>query len=340
MKEKRKPFLTNEKAQVISFPDKFITLNKEMKDIVKKAKKIAVFDIDVLITGESGVGKGILARLIHNQSKKEGNFIILNSAGLPETLLESELFGYKKGAFTGASSNQIGFFEKAQGGTLFMDEIGDMSLTAQSKILLAIEEREFYPIGSRKKITVNTRLISASNQPLQKLVKKNKFRSDLFYRLAGIHFHIPPLRERPEDITALTSFFVNKSSLELNKKITVSKDVHSFFLDYEWPGNIREMKNLIRQAAFLSQKNVLEVNDFKSLKNNFTDSDKNSENNNCSEDSILDFKINVNKCKKNLIIKVLKITNWNQTKAAKLMGIQRTYLARMIRRYKIKKRRN
>ena len=309
---------------------KFISASDIMRSIVEKAKTVAPFGINILITGETGVGKGVLARLIHSQSRREGKFIVLNSAGLPETLLESELFGYGKGAFTGANSNQTGFFEKARGGTLFLDEIGCMSLTAQSKILLAVEEREYYPVGSREKVSVDTRLISASNQPLRELIEKKRFRADLFYRLSEIHIYVPPLRERPEDIIALTSYFAEKSSAEFGKKrINLSEDVYPLFLGYGWPGNVRELENIIRRTVLLCQKSTLEADDFK-----FDGFDNSLSGKGLPQDS-MNLKANVNKYKKNFIKDVLVSTGWNQTRAAKLLGIQRTYLSRVIKQYGI-----
>ena len=262
--ESKKLHLVKKKDRGLSIQNiKFIVANEQMRKIVKMAKSIASSDSNVLITGETGTGKGMIARLIHQESARDGSLVIVNSAGLKESLLESELFGHRKGAFTGAIKNRRGYLEEADKGTLFLDEIGDMTIEIQGKVLLALGERVFCPLGSAKKIEADFRLISASNKPLEELAERNEFRSDLLYRLKVSHFHVPPLRERPEDIKLMTEYFLEIYSAKAKKRLVkISQEAMSFLLAYDWPGNVRQLDNTINQVVNLSGKNTLEEEDF------------------------------------------------------------------------------
>lgn len=305
-----------------------VAVSEQMLKLIEQAKRLAPSKINVLITGETGVGKQVLAKLIHQKSERKGELVILNSAGLPETLVESELFGHKKGTFTDARENTIGFFEQAKQGTLFLDEIGDMSLTVQSKILQVVEDKEFYWIGSRRRIKVDVRLISSSNQPLEERIKEGKFRADLFYRLNVARLDIPPLRERPEDILPLISHFVKKSCSEFNKEVQLTESARSWFLNYHWPGNVRQLERAIEQAVVLAQDRVLDLDDFQSV---FLANSLGEEGNY----SDLDLRKNKREVEKRVIIKALEESDWSQTKAARRLGIQRTYLNRLMKKHGI-----
>ncbi len=235
-----------------------ISQNKKMKEIFLLVEKIARTDSHVLITGESGTGKDMIARAIHERSEREGNFISINCSAIPETLLESELFGHKKGAFTGAVEDKEGLFESAHKGTLFLDEIGEMPYPLQAKLLRVIQEKKIRRIGSTKEIKVDVRIISATNYDIERLVKEGRFREDLFYRLNVIRINLPPLRERLEDIPILVEYFVEKFSKKFEKQIKgISPDVFSIFFKYPWPGNVRELENTIEKMVLLEEDKIL-----------------------------------------------------------------------------------
>ncbi|MFQ5862341.1 MAG: sigma-54-dependent transcriptional regulator [Candidatus Brocadiales bacterium] len=234
-----------------------------MKRIMGIIKRIAPTNAIVLIVGESGTGKELIARAIHNNSTRRNSpFVALNSAAIPEGLLESELFGHERGAFTGASSKRKGKFEHAHGGTLFLDEIGDMSPSAQAKLLRVVEDGEVIRVGSNRPIFVDVRIIAATNQNLEELIKTKNFREDLYFRLNVVCLKLPPLRERQEDILHLADAFVNEYSQIYDKRICpLTPEVKKRLLQYSWPGNIRELKNCIESMVVLAQSDVLGVED-------------------------------------------------------------------------------
>ena len=234
--------------------------NEKMCKVYTLIEKIAPTDSTVLITGETGVGKELVAKALHfNSSRKNKPLISINCAALPETLLESELFGHVKGSFTGAFRDKKGKFELAQGGTLFLDELGEMSLTTQVKLLRVIQEREIERIGDEKKIPIDIRIVAATNQNLAQQVEKGTFRKDLYYRLNILSIHIPPLRERLDDLPLLTSFFIDSLNDKLNKAIkSISPKVQQHLMTYSWPGNIRELEGVIEKAVILSEGDQIE----------------------------------------------------------------------------------
>jgi len=226
-----------------------------MQEVFKAVEKVIDSNVTVLIQGESGTGKELIARAIHYHSRTRGNkpFVAVNCSALPESLLESELFGHEKGAFTGAAGRRIGKFELANGGTIFLDEIGLMSPTMQSKILRVLQEREFERVGGNELVRVDVRFISATNRDLEEAVKKGEFREDLYYRIAVFPIKLPPLRERKEDIPALAAFFLKKYSQEEGKQIEgISPDALELLMAYHWPGNVRELENAIERAVVLA----------------------------------------------------------------------------------------
>ncbi|HDM89892.1 MAG TPA: sigma-54-dependent Fis family transcriptional regulator, partial [candidate division WOR-3 bacterium] len=237
--------------------------NEKFQRVLELAKKVAPTDSTVLIRGESGTGKELIAKAIHNMSPRANNpFIAINMAALPEELLESELFGYTKGAFTGATKNKEGLFKAAEGGTILLDEISEASPRIQVKILRALQEKEITPVGSTKTIKVDVRIIASTNADLEKMVAEGRFREDLYYRLNVVYIHLPPLRERKDDIPLLTNHFLKKYTSLYNlppKKI--SDETMKILLEYSWPGNVRELENAIERAVILSEGDVIKPAD-------------------------------------------------------------------------------
>lgn len=298
----------------------------EKLDIVER---VARSESSVLILGESGVGKELFAEQLHLKSDRaSGPFVRVNCAALPEGLLESELFGHVKGAFTDAISNRKGRFEMADKGTIFLDEIGDLPLSLQSKLLRVIQNKSFEKVGSSETITVNVRIVAATNRDIERLVEEQKFRSDLYYRLNVLPLYIPPLRQRIEDIPELATFFLNKIRHEVKKEfVGFSEAAMTAILSYSWPGNIRELENTIERACVIGRPPYIQEEDLllknRSLPDNNTYSDKS-------------LKSVINLFKKHYIQKVLEESDWNQTTAAQVLEIQRTYLSRLIKELEIK----
>lgn len=287
----------------------------------------------VFITGETGAGKELLARGIWRLSKRSNKpFVAINCASIPENLLESKLFGYEKGAFTGAEKTKIGKFELADGGTIFLDEIGELPLPAQSKLLRVLQEGTFYRVGGNKEIKVNVRVIAATNRNLEEMIAKGKFREDLYYRLNLIHLHLPPLRERKEDIPYVVECIVNKHDEKLNKSIIgASKDYIELLKNQIWEGNIRELENTVVRSMIICRDNILSITDLVFLNQNKKVVKEDS------FEEILKKQIrlciengNVNeiqeKIEKIIIEAALDYTKYNQVKTAKLLGINRATL--------------
>jgi len=237
--------------------------NARMQEIYQLIEKVAPTPASVLITGESGTGKELVARAIHiNSPREKAPFISVNCAALPETLLESELFGHERGAFTGATSMRKGRFELADTGTLFLDEIGDIPLPLQAKLLRVLQERSFERVGGSRPINVNVRIITATNRDLKDEVDEGRFREDLYYRLNVLHIHLPPLRERADDIPMLTDHFINKFAKMLNKpKLRISGEALRYLAGLPWEGNVRELENTIERAAILCSGDVIQTED-------------------------------------------------------------------------------
>jgi putative PEP-CTERM system response regulator len=299
--------------------------SKGMKDIFKMVKQIADSKSTVLIMGESGTGKELISRAIHyNSNRKNYPFVTINCAAIPETLIESELFGHEKGAFTNAIEKKLGRFEVAHQGTLFLDEIGELSLTTQAKILRFLEEKEFNRVGGSKTIKVDVRLITATNKDLNQMIKKGSFREDLYYRINVVPIVIPPLRERKEDIPILIDHFINKFGVENNKNVKgINKDALEFLMQYEWPGNVRELENLIERVIALTSNEYIPANE---LPYSF----KNIPKINGLKESVLDGKVSFlqaeEEFEKEVILDALKRTNYIQSHAAEILGISRRIL--------------
>ncbi len=304
----------------------FIVESNSMKDILNNAYTVAKSDVNVLLTGESGTGKEVLANFIHKTSARASSKLVtLNCASIPKNLLESELFGHIKGAFTGAIANRKGIFREAEGGTLFLDEIGDMPLELQPALLRAIENRTISPVGSDKEIDVNFRLLTATNKNLLKEVQNGNFREDLYYRLNVISFELPPLNERKEDIMPLVKFFISKR----NKDKRISVSTTRVFQNYSWPGNIRELDNAIERACLLSNTDVILP---EHLPIKIVNASK--ENIDIEKTDILNV-ITISQAEKSAIKNALESTNNNRTKAAELLGISRRTLITKIKTFKL-----
>jgi len=260
--ESKKIFKEKTKNKKKTVKPKFILKDKNSLKILEIAKKVAPTDVNVMLLGESGVGKEEFAKFIHENSNKKGAFIAINMSAIPENLIESELFGYVKGAFTDATADKKGLFELAEGGTLFLDEIGEMPYNLQAKLLRILQEKEYFPLGSTKPKKLNVRIVSATNQNLKKNIKNGRFREDLYYRLSTIPITIPPLRERKNDILPIAKFILQKSLKEYNlEKKAFSKEAEKELLSYSWPGNIRELINVVQRAAILSEDNIIKPKD-------------------------------------------------------------------------------
>ena len=240
--------------------------NKEMKEIFKTVGVVSQSKTTVLIEGESGTGKELIAKVIHNNTSPEEPYIAVNCSAIVETLLESELFGHEKGSFTGAVARKLGKFELARYGTVFLDEISEMSLNLQAKLLRVLQEMEFERVGGRDRVVVNARIIAATNKDLKIMVKEGKFRDDLFYRLNIVSVRLPPLRERREDIPLLVDYLLTKINRELHKRVLgVSNEMMEVFTHYRWPGNVRELENLLTRAVVVAKGQVLARSDFPEL---------------------------------------------------------------------------
>ncbi|MGE0821050.1 MAG: sigma-54 interaction domain-containing protein [Candidatus Binatia bacterium] len=233
------------------------------REVLSLVHRYAPYDITVLITGETGTGKEVMARYIHEHSaRKDGPLVACNMTAIPETLVESELFGYVRGAFTGAEKNKKGLIEAAEGGTLFLDEIGDLPLTIQLKLLRFLESREFYRVGESTPKTADVRIIAATNKPMEKAIQEQRFREDLYYRLNSARVILPPLRERREDILPLVEHFTAQSCREMQKPAKkISQSAQALLLDYSWPGNVREVKNVVESAVLVSDSEYLTIGD-------------------------------------------------------------------------------
>uniref|UniRef100_A0A7C3J581 Sigma-54-dependent Fis family transcriptional regulator n=1 Tax=candidate division WOR-3 bacterium TaxID=2052148 RepID=A0A7C3J581_UNCW3 len=253
--------LKKEISSLYNFED-IIGTSKKMRDVLRLLEKVINSDVPVLLEGESGTGKGLIARAIHfNSPRKDKKFITQYCGALPETLLESELFGYVKGAFTGALTDKMGLFEAADGGTFFLDEVGDLSISTQTKLLRVLQEHKIRRLGDTEDRNVDVRIISATNKILEDEVKKGTFREDLFYRLKVVKIVIPPLRERKEDIPILVKYLIHKLNNK-NKNIEgVSNEAMAALLKYDWPGNIRELENVIQHAIVMAQNDIITIDD-------------------------------------------------------------------------------
>ena len=323
-------FLRKELKKQFYFQD-LISKSRKMQDIFELARTVGKSTSNILILGESGTGKELLARAIHLESlRADTPFVSVSCAALTETLLESELFGHEKGAFTHAISQKKGKFEMANGGTIFLDEIGDIGPKLQLDLLRILQEKEFSRVGGNEVIKVDVRIIAATNRDLKKAIEEGKFREDLYYRLNVISILIPPLRERKEDIPLLVDHFIEKFNIEMKKKIEgISPEALNSIMAYIWPGNVRELENTIERAMVITKGTMINVEDLglpsRAEENSLT----------CAAPPSGDKSMKA--VEKNHMAKILKENDWNIQRSAEILGIDRVTLYNKIKKYELKK---
>ena len=315
-------YLKRKLEEIEDFPE-LIGESSAFKKVLADITVIAKSDSTVLIRGESGTGKELAARAIHHSSpQKNGPFLAVNCAALPETLLESELFGYEKGAFTGAVKRRLGRFELANKGTLFLDEIGDLPLPVQVKLLRALETKSFERLGGAEVVNVDIRLITATNRNLESKVKDGSFREDLYYRLNVVPLFMPPLRERKDDIMPLVDFFIKKFAARTGKSIKgITPQVKDIIMSHSWPGNVRELENAIERAIVLSRSELIDADSLLAFKP--IDSDQ----------KMITDNLNLAELEKQAIAEALRRTQGNQIEAAALLGIHRNTIRNKMKQY-------
>jgi len=305
-----------------------IGISDKMQEVFKTALKAAKSKATILLMGESGTGKELIAKAIHFESDRaKGPFIAINCAAIPENLLEAELFGYEKGAFTGALVSKPGKFELANGGTIFLDEIGDMPLALQAKLLRVIQDKAFERIGGTRPIKVDVRIIAATNKDLEKMVKEGTFREDLYYRLNVIPIFLPPLRERREDIPLLIDYFLKKFNKEYNKNIGISNEAVKALINYSWPGNVRELENTIERLVVLTEGEEITLEDLPF----YIKQEKENPLAFLKDTNSLPAQLEL--LEKKAIEEALKACNYNQTRAAKLLGLTKRQINYKIKKY-------
>ena len=311
-----------------------VSADSRMQDVFKLVTKVLNNDITVLIYGESGTGKELIARAIHyNGNRKDNPFIVVNCASIPRELLESELFGHEKGSFTGAHQRKLGKFEVANGGTIFLDEVGELEMLLQAKLLRVIQEKAFDRVGGTELIKTDVRIISATNRDLKEAVDKKEFREDLFYRLNSFPIYIPPLRHRKGDVIVLAQHFLESLNKKLNKEIKgFSKKALKLIYDYPWPGNIREMENTIERCMIIAERDVIDVDDLPThIKTSDSVITSDFTGNIFTDDTIIPFE----KLKEESIRHALKVTKGNIVEAAKKLHLGRATIYRLMERYNI-----
>ena len=301
--------------------ENIIAKSSKMQRVIEVIKVVAKSNATILITGDSGTGKELVARAIHSQSHRRNKpFVAVSCAALPESLLESEVFGHEKGSFTGAYNQKKGKFEFANGGTIFLDEVGEMSANIQVHLLRVLEEKEFTRVGGNEPIRVDLRVISATNKDLRKAIEKQEFREDLYYRLNVVNIELPPLRERKEDIPLLAEHFLNKFAADNRKEVTgFSPDAMEFLLDYDWSGNVRELENAIERAVILTKDSLITVADLPQE--------------NPSLVRLASTGKNLKEVEKSHLLNVLYETGGNYSEAARILGISRMTLYNKAREY-------
>ncbi len=320
----------------VSF-NQIVCRSPRMEQIVRTAQRIANSDMLVLITGENGTGKETLAQAIHNASDRgSGKFISVNCAALPDALLETELFGHEKGAFTGAVYTRKGKFEQAQGGTLFLDEIGEMSFTSQAKLLRVLEERVVERIGGGEPIPMDVRIIAASDQNLLRKVKEGEFRQDLYYLIKEVHLDIPPLRERKEDIHPLVDHFIKIYNKQYHKNIQgISDAALQFLLRHDWSGNVRELHHVVKCAVLMNDSQEMIWLEHIPLDIHLSETSHNNEEKaDTKADELLEI-LSLEESEKRHILRILEFTRFNKSQAANILKISRPTLDRKIEKYQL-----
>jgi two-component system response regulator AtoC len=334
--------MKHQELQYVPIPDydplafHFIGKSPIIKELFKTVGMVSMSRATVHISGESGTGKELVAKSIHQHGEnRTAPFISVNCSAIVETLLESELFGHVKGSFTGAISNKEGKFSLAKNGTIFLDEIGEMSFNLQAKLLRVLQEREFEMVGGKEKLRTECRMISATNTDLSQMVKEGRFREDLYYRLKVINIHIPPIRDRMEDIPYLLLHFLSKTNNELRRNIRfVSRDAIDFLMSYTWKGNIREIENTVTHVVAMTQDDCLTKSHFMAVvKGKHSDRQDVDE----KEPENVDYPpLSLNEVEKKQVRKILEYTKWHKGKTCEILGISRPRLDRKMKKYDIK----
>lgn len=314
--------------------DNIISADGKMQDVFKLVSKVLDNDITVLIYGESGTGKELIARAIHyNGRRKDKPFVVVNCASIPRELLESELFGHEKGSFTGAHQRKLGKFELAKDGTIFLDEVGELEMLLQAKLLRVIQQKEFERVGGTELIKTNVRIISATNRDLKHAVEHKQFREDLFYRLNSFPISIPPIRQRRADILVLTEFFLEEFNKKLQRNVKgFTKKALKLIYEYDWPGNVREMENTIERCMIISEKDSLDVDDLpQHIRAADTSAVVDQQSVMFTDDNIIPFE----KIKEKSIRHALKVTGGNIVEAARKLQLGRATIYRLMEKYGI-----
>ncbi|HVV50726.1 MAG TPA: sigma-54 dependent transcriptional regulator [Polyangia bacterium] len=307
--------------------------SKALREVIESVERIAGNDSSVLITGESGTGKEVVARLLHSSSPRVGRpFVAVNCGAIPEALIESELFGHAKGAFTGATEARAGKFVQADRGTLFLDEIGELKLELQVKLLRVLQEREVTPVGEANPRRVDVRIIAATNRNLEEMVKEGKFRQDLYFRLDVIPLKLPALRDRPEDIPVLAAYFLEGLNRRLGRKVAFSEDALTLMQLYDWPGNVREMANLVERLVVMSRGEVIGGNDLPARMRAVDGSGGLADASAALTRGAIDLQATMEGIERVLIEQALRQTDGNKSRAAELLGLSRTTLLDKMKR--------
>lgn len=329
------PILNDLKSKLLGFQKDLVFRSKKMEEIIKSAERIARYDTNTLILGESGVGKDAVARYIQKCSnRRDKPFIPVNVAQISPSLLESELFGYVRGAFTNASKEgKIGIFEAANGGTVFLDEIGDVPLETQVKILRVLENREIFRVGSNKAVSLNIRIIAATNKDLRKMMLEKTFREDLYYRLNVVTLQIPPLRERPEDIEPLVHFFLQEFNLRYSLRRSFNSGAMRLMEEYEWPGNVRNLRNFVERALIMSETNVINEQYVQEALSEEIAGTSVQHRQPEHTESFSDIIQEYSRISRRALLDALVKSNGNKSKAAKLLHISRSHFYNLLRQY-------
>ncbi|MEZ5587109.1 MAG: sigma-54 dependent transcriptional regulator [Sedimenticolaceae bacterium] len=314
-------------SDAVGGQQRMVGRSRAMKEVFKTIGLVARSNTTVLITGESGTGKELVAHAVHNASEQaDGPFVVVNCAAVVETLLESDMFGHEKGAFTGAVGRHPGKFALAAGGTIFLDEVGEMSATMQAKLLRVLQYKEFTPLGSKVPIHSDARIVAATNVALEECVAEGRFREDLYYRLQVVNIHLPPLRERPEDLEGLVQALLVRINAELRSSIThIDQKVLDCFAEYAWPGNVRELENILLKAVALSAGNTLTVD--------LLPPEMHASCNVCRPSPLVGNLGSLADMERYHVAKVLQATGWHRGEACEILGVSRPRLRRMIREY-------
>jgi DNA-binding NtrC family response regulator len=320
-------YLRSEQHKVYSW-ENVVGDSERMGEVIRLTRKVASSKATVLITGETGTGKELIAGMIHaNSLRRNNNFVKVNCAALQDNLLESELFGHEKGAFTGADRQRVGRFEQAHQGTIFLDEVGDMSASTQAKVLRVLQEEEFERLGGTKTLKVDVRVIAATNKDLEEAIEKGEFREDLFYRLNVVSIDIPPLRDRPEDIEPIALFFLRKFAGDLKKKIDgFAPDALRLLREYHWPGNVRELNNTLERAVLMAEGERIEASDLSLPELAAEEADRSN------LIRLPRTGVDFQQMEKEMILEALRMNDWVQKDAAKFLGMSRRVI-----HYKIQK---